>query len=241
MINLGCGTRFHSDWINIDFSPLARRIHYPMMMTVFGKCGIISQGAYEDFKKALGHIHYHDLRRLPLPLPDGCADTVYHSNILEHFSKRDGKNFLGECYRLLKKNGILRVVVPDLQILIRAYLAAIEPSYDAARYEKAVYDLFDQIVRTESGEKNRDLKFSPAAKLKRLLGLRPNPEKLGELHKWMYDQYSLSTLLTGFGFRDIRVLNYRSSGIPNFERYHLDNNPDGTEYKESMLYIEARR
>lgn len=44
---------------------------------------------------------------------DGCADEIYASHILEHFSHRMTNRVLKEWARLLKKGGILYVSVPD--------------------------------------------------------------------------------------------------------------------------------
>lgn len=62
---------------------------------------------------------------------------------------------------------------------------------------------------------------------------------IGERHKWMYDKYSLSRILYMLGFRNIEILDYKTSNIPNFNHYLLDMNEDGTPYKGSSLYIEC--
>ena len=62
----------------------------------------------------------HDLRRR-FPFKDNTVDVIYASHCLEHFTKDQGMQFLRECHRVLKTNGILRVVVPDLAALIAKY------------------------------------------------------------------------------------------------------------------------
>lgn len=64
---------------------------------------------------------------------------------------------------------------------------------------------------------------------------------IGERHKWMYDRYSLPKLLSKIPFKDIEILDYKSSNIPNFNNYYLDINKDGTPYKGSSLYIECKK
>lgn len=65
---------------------------------------------------------------------------------------------------------------------------------------------------------------------------------IGERHQWMYDSYSLKKLLAIVGFKDISILAYNESNIPNFNNYLLDIKEDGTPYKGiSSLYIEARK
>ena len=50
-----------------------------------------------------------------IPLPDGSVDTIFSSNALEHISKHMVVPTLREWWRLLKENGKLQVIVPDLE------------------------------------------------------------------------------------------------------------------------------
>jgi len=124
-LNLGCGGRFHPEWINIDFH---------------------SSG---------GGVIAHDLTR-GIPFPDASFEVVYHSHVLEHFSKSKAPHFIGECVRVLKPGGVLRVVVPDLEQIVRLYVDAREraiagqPGWEE-NYDWMMLELFDQTVREVSG------------------------------------------------------------------------------------------
>ena len=125
LLNLGCGNKFHNDWINVDF--------------VSSNESVIQHNLLEG-----------------IPIEDNKVDVVYHSHVLEHFSKKDGHDFMEECYRVLNKNGIIRIAVPDLETIAKEYLRnlqlAIEGSIDASyNYEWIKLELFDQTVRNESG------------------------------------------------------------------------------------------
>jgi hypothetical protein len=63
----------------------------------------------------------------------------------------------------------------------------------------------------------------------------------GEVHRWVYDRYSLGALLKVAGFRDIRVCQAKESKIPNFNSYLLDIEPDGSVRKPDSLIMEARK
>lgn len=94
--------------------------------------------------------------RGPLPFADGSARVVYHSHVLEHLDRVTAERFLRECRRVLRADGVLRVVVPDLEGICRAYLGAID-RVDAGRAEATdehgwmQLELLDQCVRTVSG------------------------------------------------------------------------------------------
>jgi predicted SAM-dependent methyltransferase len=108
-----------------------------------------------DFKKTGKEVRAHNLLK-GIPFPDCTFDAVYHSHVLEHFTKEDGIKFIGECFRILKSGGIIRVVVPDLEMICKEYLknmeraANSEPGADAD-YDWIKLELYDQTVRNSSG------------------------------------------------------------------------------------------
>ena len=57
-----------------------------------------------------------------LPFDDSSVDVIYHSHFLEHIPLNLGKKFLKENFRILRKGGRLRIVVPDLEEICHAYL-----------------------------------------------------------------------------------------------------------------------
>jgi hypothetical protein len=60
----------------------------------------------------------------------------------------------------------------------------------------------------------------------------------GEIHKWMYDKYSLSQLLFDTGFKMVEIKNPYSSNIPLWESYGFDVK-SGKVLNPNSLYIEA--
>jgi len=59
-----------------------------------------------------------------LPFPDGTVQCVFVSHLLEHlFFPRDVRPFLAEVRRVLTPGGVVRVVVPDLETCIEAYVS----------------------------------------------------------------------------------------------------------------------
>lgn len=60
----------------------------------------------------------------------------------------------------------------------------------------------------------------------------------GEIHRWMYDRYSLHRLLQELGFTDIRVCRADESQILDFNHYELDIY-QGNVRKPDSLFMEA--
>lgn len=91
-----------------------------------------------------------------IPFPNASFDLVYHSHVLEHFSKTEAEAFVKDCCRVLRPQGVLRVVVPDLEQIVQAYSIALEQASSdsqegAAHYEWILLEMYDQAVRTHSG------------------------------------------------------------------------------------------
>lgn len=248
-LNLGCGGRYHADWINVDFRSTAP--------------GVIA----------------HDLTQ-KLPFPDESFNFVYHSHVLEHFSKKEAPIFLRECYRVLSRGGIIRVVVPDLEQIAKLYLSLLEKakngdSIAAQKYEWILIELFDQMVRNApGGEMLNYWKQNPmpaeefviervGSEVINALKILRNPESVpssdmpesgikdpniigafrlsGEVHQWMYDEFSLGNILIQTGFTKIRRCAADESALNDFNHYHLDIEPDGSVRKPESLFIEAQK
>jgi predicted SAM-dependent methyltransferase len=120
-LNLGCGSRFHPEWENVDFYATGP------------------------------NVRVHDLRE-KMPYADGTFDAVYHSHVLEHFPREAALLLLRECHRVLRRGGIIRVAVPDLERIARLYLEALEKVSSGVQgwdhnYEWMVIEMLDQCVR----------------------------------------------------------------------------------------------
>jgi SAM-dependent methyltransferase len=106
-----------------------------------------------DFTSDSSAVSSHNLIK-GIPFKDASFQLVYHSHLLEHFSKECGHHLLLECCRVLKPSGIIRVAVPDLERIAREYLNALA---DAARgtardnYDWMMIELYDQTVRQSTG------------------------------------------------------------------------------------------
>jgi predicted SAM-dependent methyltransferase len=99
-----------------------------------------------------------------LPYSDSSFDVVYSSHVLEHLAPHAVPSFLAEIRRVLSPGGLLRVVVPDLELMARCYLKALEGARsgkvrDRLRHRWMIIELCDQMVREhpDGGEMMRFL------------------------------------------------------------------------------------
>ena len=276
-LNLGCGTTYHRDWINMDIVPQSPDI------------------VAHDFTKGL-------------PFDANSIDVCYSSHVLEHLRKEEADLFIREQNRVLKPKGIIRVVVPDLEVICRNYLKYLDEvvagnTEHEFRYDFSLLELFDQTTRDQSGgeigklwalnqikdkeyaisrqgEVSEDAikafqgskrahadytkrikkiftkqgfrkavtkgrQFAALFIVRGLLGKKASNaahegffRNSGEIHRKMYDKYSLKRLLSLHEFIDIRVCSAEESRIPDFNQFQLDA-INGTPIRPDSLYMEA--
>jgi len=264
-LNFGCGIRFSSNWVNIDFHSDDSRVQRVNLLAGF-------------------------------PYSDSSFEAVYSSHVLEHFDRDQGRLLLAESYRVLRKGGVLRIVVPDLQGSCNEYLRILSLPDNASKeklYSWIIIELLDQMVRNvPSGEmgsflskvmasddaefkkyvrsRTQNTKWSPPSKstfreklnkitpqklstkmsywyLRLLSQLIPKSLRsmvfvqtgIGERHRWMYDDFGLKLLFKDLGFKEVRRVEFNESSIRDFNSDHLDGNPDGQPYKHNSIYMEG--
>ncbi|HLC77866.1 MAG TPA: methyltransferase domain-containing protein [Candidatus Nanoarchaeia archaeon] len=121
------------------------------------------------------HVEHHEITKLPYE--DKSVDLIYASHVFEYFDREDGKKVLEEWYRVLKEGGILRVAVPDFEIMANLYSAK---KFPLKNFLGPLYG------RMKMGAKG------------------PNEENAPIIyHKTIYDFDDLRELLAKIGFRNI--------------------------------------
>lgn len=120
-------------------------------------CGSTFHEAWDnyDLSPAYNNIKHIDLLQ-KLPLDDSSYNFCYCSHVLEHIHRGYASIFISEVNRILKPGGIFRVVVPDLEAIVRRYIVELDAasSWNAksiARHQWMTVELLDQLTRTFSG------------------------------------------------------------------------------------------
>jgi len=240
ILNLGCGTKTSNmpGVVNIDWGTYLRlkkmRVLRPFVPL------FLRGERLEKFKSLANNIMVHDLST-GIPFKSDSIDVVYHSHILEHLDKDVAENFLREVKRVLKPGGIHRIVVPDLEKACKSYISHIATcesnESESENHDSYIAELLEQSVRRESwgtSQQSSLRKFFENL----ILG---DARRRGETHQWMYDRINLSTKLINIGYKEVKVKDYDSSLISNWNEFGLDLDEFGNQYKTESLYIEARK
>lgn len=144
----------------------------------------------------------------PFPLPDASFDLIYGEHMIEHLSWEDGQRMLGECLRVLRPGGRLRLATPDLAVILGLYSQPGEPSGQA--YVRWISDTFLAGTATAT----------PAFVINNAF------HNWG--HKFLYDRTLLELALERAGFSGISACSYGDSSEPLLREVethhrHVDN------------------
>ena len=198
-LNLGCGTVAPADWLNVDYAIGARlnkSLARPLARRIFST-------PWPE------NVLIHDLTK-PFPWPDASVDAVYCSHTLEHLNREAGERFMAECRRVLKPDGILRIVVPDLARIVREYSSGKTDARDFL------------------AELGAHAPWAGKGKLRHIAALFS-----GSLHLCMYDEKALLDLTACHGFTCHRAEPFESA-IPGIRDIELEDRARGE------LIIEGR-
>lgn len=210
-INIGCGQTPTRGWRNFDNSFSLRLSKMPLLATILHGLGLL-EGAQHQFVKFAreNNIEYGDATK-GLPLKQESCEVVYSSHMLEHLDRNGADKFLREAYRVLRQNGIIRIVVPDIKIQIAQY----NDSGDADAFIESTHMCVPE--PTSLTQKVRLL----------LVGARH--------HQWMYDGRSLTRILQKHGFTGAEIMPAGKTRIPQCGALDL------RERSSESVYVEARK
>jgi len=239
MLNVGCGTRSHWEWNNLDFSPYAYLRRKRLLGAVVKGLGLLSAARCRALENIDPSIVCHDVCR-GIPFAENVFDVVYHAQFLEHLERAQAVRFLRECYRVLKPGGIIRVVTPDLEHLVGEYRRALnvcaqENNGGLQLHEQATMALFGQMVREEPVGTRQQKSWVRFIERR----VRGNARKSGEAHCWIYDYYELKHALSSVGFQEVARQKTDASAIRQWTRFGLEADKDGHGYYEHSLFIEG--
>lgn len=113
-LNLGCGSQTPDGWVNVDCAVGAWFAKIPFFRALNRRLHLFTLDWSDK-------IYLFDVRGT-FPWGTSTVDVVYSSHLLEHFSREVGRRFLCECHRVLRRDGILRLVVPDLRHYVSEYV-----------------------------------------------------------------------------------------------------------------------
>jgi SAM-dependent methyltransferase len=247
LLNLGCGQAVHPDWVNVDVNagaPGVYRHDLRKPVPLAGGCcaAVYHSHLLEHFPRDLAPEFLSECYRLlksggilRVVVPDlETIARLYLQNLEGALAKSPGA---AERYEWMVLE-LLDQLVRDqsggamLKYWAQDPMPAEEFVVQRCGWE-ALHNMRALRQRRRAGRSGCQKPASPreAARFR----------ASGELHRWMYDRYSLSELLRRAGFRDIAPRSAGESAIPNFLSYNLEITPEGAVRKPDSLFMEAAK
>ena len=268
LLNVGCGRRYDRRWVNLDLSSRdASVVQYDINKGIPFADGsfdaVYHSHVLEHLKPDQGERLLQECFRVLAPggvlrivVPD--LETIARLYLQKHEQAWSGDEDAAVDYNWMKMELLDQLVRDQSGGRMGPYMAssAIENS-DFVR--QRVGDEFSVCRATTKIETVRKpslmLRFRTVTRAFRerwarrcvrwLLGRKKAAalrEGLfrgqGEIHRWMYDRYSLRQLCSQFGFADFKVCTAFQSGIEDYVQYHLDADQEAIR-KPDSLFIEC--
>ena len=187
LVNLGAGDAGHPGWVNVDRAP-----------------GPNVNCIYDARKK--------------LPFEDGSVKGIFTEHFFEHVDyEEQAPLLLAECHRVLQPGGVIRIIVPDAEKYIRAYVSG-------------GWDQLSSIRPLAPG--HTDVHFP--VRYNTPMELINVVFRQFEEHKFAYDFETLAFVLESAGFRNVRKQGFGESMAPEI---CLDLERRASE----SLYVEAMK
>ena len=127
------------------------------------------------------HVKHHDITKLIFK--ENTVDLIYASHVFEYFDRQEGAKVLKEWYRVLKPNSLLRIAVPDFEMISKLYASGKFP------LSKLLGPLYGRMEMGMNGGETGQTIY----------------------HKTTYDFEDLKKTLTEAGFRNIVKYDWRTT------------------------------
>lgn len=152
-----------------------------------------------------------------IPLENKTCKTIFCSHVIEHIPNYKFEKILLEFNRVLKKDGILRILSPDLFLLARAYV-----NKDEIFLKKLLEE--DENLRRDLGFGGTFLNCIVSPGQDTVIFNNNLTEFIGGIgHIYLYDFEMLKILLERYGFYEIKQQKMSESEFPDYrEPLHVE-------------------
>lgn len=268
LVNLGCGRTAHPDWINLDLVPavpgvIRHNLCFGLPFHADQVDGVYHSHVLEHLRPEQGLWLLQECYRVLRPggvlrvvVPD--LEQIARLYLDYHDRAWEGESTAVRRYQWLKLELLDQLVRSHSGGEMGPYLVKLEPEdaeFVRSRLGEEVLEAVSFVERKQESSPPVNLRQRVKTVrerlafwlVRRVLGRSAAAafaESLfrnrGEVHRWMYDRYSLRSLCTQVGFVDFEVRTAATSGIAEFDSFQLDRLGEMTR-KPDSLFCECRK
>lgn len=214
-LNLGCGKAIKKKFINLDF--------YKHPNT---KVDIVT-----NLNKKM-------------PFNDFSIDYIYSSHLLEHLTWIKGEKLIKDCFRVLKKGGKIRLLIPDFKKIFKSYINKDHRFFrvfmnnlnnNDLKYYSAVYKNPKKVRKERKGDLPPKWHLSKNKKDRENVALRLRKYNyLIEVVDWMVHQYGEHQSL--YDEQSLKAI-FKKVGFKTFKKVKYNYNIDAKQYARKIISI----
>ena len=247
-LNLGCGARFHPAWLNLDIAPASPEVQQHDLRRPLP----FDAGSFDAVY--CSHVLEHLPHRQALPFVRECRRVLASGGVfrvvvpdLEMIARLYLKSLEGGLGGDAQQARRYEWMVLELlDQMVRE-----ESGGDMLKYwQQNPMPAEDFVIERVGNEVKQYLSAYRQSRAQTAAPPAPAPPPTaeeagrfrvgGEVHKWMYDRYSLGRLLAEAGFVEVKACAANESRIPGFNGFLLDLSDNGSVRKPDSLFMEAR-
>jgi predicted SAM-dependent methyltransferase len=188
LLNLGSGPFAQAGWQNLDRSPSMSLSRMRALRWGLRRARLISASHMVDWSP---EVIRADLRH-GLKYDNEVVAAIYSSHALEHLYFADAQKLLGECNRVLRSTGVIRLALPDFSLIANS----LSPLGAVSGMELQERLNAHPLERPRGG--------------KRLQGLLS-----ASYHRWQPTRDLVESMLVAAGFHDITFPRFREGRLPD--------------------------
>ena len=138
-------------------------------------------------------VHFLDCTK-KFPFEDDQFKYIFSEHHIEHIHYKEAKFMLSEIYRVMKRNGVLRICTPNLTTYLESYFKdePLDDTYPEHILNHWIKNGFHNAVNYTPDDGNENISFFI------------NDIFLNYEHRFIYDFQTLKALLMRCGFRDVQ-------------------------------------
>jgi len=184
-----------------------------------------------DSRRADVKIDFNNFKKLPFD--DSAIDCIYGSHIFEHIDIFHAPLVFKECYRVLKKGGFFRMVLPDVRKSIEEYLKGNSDFILFTRRMESLKKLLN-VKEVSLFEALKGDFISPSGQPD-IFG----KQSLAHQNAWDFDALCIDLCRVGFNLKKIKKMEFQISECSDFTFEGAYPSEANESYRS--IYVEVRK
>jgi predicted SAM-dependent methyltransferase len=173
---------------------------------------------YRNNKLKFKRISY-DMRNDKIPFDDNTVDNIYCSHVIEHIETEYVQKFFKEAFRVLKKQGVFRISVPDSDFLYKFMVLSKSADIEKNYFREMANH---RINKPDYGLKMHYSKYSYKKLMEELRADGKFDEAHSDWHINNWDESRLNKLSKTAGFKYILKSTHKGSFSMDMQGEDMD-------------------